>query len=137
MPQPKDLLETIYLQQLEMETLHYVIAACCVILVLVFLCRQSSACKYTIKYALYHLYMVFIFTIAIIPCCFRPGKADNVVVGRYIYHASRFVWWLFGIDIVTEGIEILDSLKAPAVFMCNHQSSLDALVIAKVDPLLI
>lgn len=113
-----------------MEVLQYVVLGLTALVIIA--CRLSPAFKFTVKYALYHVYMVFIFTLALIPCCFRPGNADNVVVGRYIYHASKLVWWLFGFNIVTEGSENLRNVDAPIVFMCNHQSSLDALVIAKV-----
>ena len=113
-----------------MEFPHYVVAS--VILFMVVLCILSSTVKYFVKYTLYHLYMVLIFALALIPCSLRPGSAENVVVGRYLYYGSRFVWWLFGFDIVSEGTENTNNIKAPCVFMCNHQSSLDALVIAKV-----
>ena len=115
---------------METSDYHYVVA--CVVLLLVGLFLASSTIKFMIKYALYHIYMVIVFAIALIPCCLRPGSADNVVIGRYIYYLSKFVWWLFGFDIITEGTEHIMDIKAPCVFMCNHQSSLDALVIAKV-----
>lgn len=99
----------------------------------VFACRLNTSFKYTVKYALYHLYLIFVFALAIIPCCFRPGNADNIIIGRFMYRVSKFAWWLLGVDIISEGHENLENVKAPAVIMCNHQSSLDALVIAKVD----
>lgn len=73
-----------------------------------------------------------VFGLAVIPCILRPGNSDNIVIARAIYHLFRIIWWMFGFTIVTEGKENLDNVEAPAVFMCNHQSSLDALVIAKV-----
>ena len=113
-----------------MEMLQYLTLGALVFIVVLFFI--SSTFKFAVKYTLYHLYMIIIFGIALIPCCFRPGSAHNVIIGRRMYHASRFVWWLFGFDIITEGTENILNLKAPCVFMCNHQSSLDALVIAKV-----
>ena len=95
-------------------------------------CRCSPALQYRLKYSLYHLAMIVIFGLALIPCLLRPGNSDNIVIGRAYYHIFRIVWWMFGFTIVTEGKANLDDVKAPAVFMCNHQSSLDALVIAKV-----
>jgi len=115
-----------------MEFPHYIVASA--ILFVVILSIISSTVKYFVKYTLYHLYMVAIFALALIPCSLRPGSAENIVVGRYMYYGSKFVWWLFGFDIVGEGTENIDNIKAPCVFMCNHQSSLDALVIAKYAP---
>ena len=102
------------------------------VVILFALCRLIPSCKFVIKYALFHLYILFIFSVSLFPCLLRPGNADNLAVGKFLYHTSRLVWWLLGITIVTEGKENLCSFDAPAVLMCNHQSSLDCLVIAKV-----
>lgn len=115
---------------LMMEKLQYLTLGALLFTVVLFFI--SSTFKFTVKYVLYHLYMIFIFALALIPCCFRPGSAHNIIIGKHLVYASRFVWWLFGFNIITEGADNLLNLKAPCVFMCNHQSSLDALVIAKV-----
>eukprot|EP00794_Sanderia_malayensis_P016043 gene16043-17665_t len=64
---------------------------------------------------------------------FRPGSSDNMILGRIAFHLSG-ICWLFGIKIETEGRDIIDNVKKPAIFMCNHQSSLDVLLIVKEAP---
>ncbi|KAI8099091.1 uncharacterized protein BX664DRAFT_363232 [Halteromyces radiatus] len=61
------------------------------------------------------------------------GKAGlvNWSVARLYYHLCGF---LLAITTTIEGKEHLDRTKGPAVYVCNHQSSMDILLMASVFP---
>ena len=93
-----------------------------------------SRIKYHIKYALYHVTVIFLGMIAFLFLLLRPGNPDNIIIGQIVYYLTNLAWW-FGIRIKVEGEKHLKKLTTPCVIMANHQTSLDFLVILKVGGL--
>ncbi len=91
--------------------------------------------NFYIKYGLYHLYVVIVAGLALLPAVLRPGNSDNIVLARIGFHLSQMAW-LFGVKIETAGKELIDNVKKPVIFMSNHQTSLDVMPIAKVSSFL-
>ncbi len=80
--------------------------------------------KFYMKYGFYHVFVMCVTGLAVLPCLFRPANADNIVFAKIFYHLLQMPW-LFGIKIITTGKENMQKAQKPVIFMCNHQSSLD------------
>jgi lysophosphatidate acyltransferase len=68
----------------------------------------------------------------IIACILTPLRCTHLInysVAKVARALSRF--WT-GLEVDCEGLEHLDDLKGPAIYVCNHQSSLDVLLIGTV-----
>jgi len=78
---------------------------------------------------------VLLFNILISPLVFTFGKRDkmNLITGRMLAGAAQSTLGL-DIDVVNEQ-QVLEQLNGkPAIFIANHQTSLDAVMLGKVFP---
>lgn len=70
----------------------------------------------------------------IIACILAPLRCTHLInwsVAKVIRRLSQF--WI-GLEVDCEGLEHLKDFKGPAIYVCNHQSSLDVLFIGAVYP---
>lgn len=61
------------------------------------------------------------------------GRTDlvNWSVARGFYYLGGFFW---DVTVKPEGLENLNKVKGPVIYVCNHQSSMDILLMGKVYP---
>lgn len=65
----------------------------------------------------------------IIACILTPLGCTHLInwsVAKVMRATSRF--WT-GLEVDCEGLEHLDQIEGPAIYVCNHQSSLDVMLI--------
>ncbi|KAI7888983.1 uncharacterized protein EV154DRAFT_424738 [Mucor mucedo] len=65
----------------------------------------------------------------IIACILTPLRCTHLInysVAKVMRATSQF--WT-GLEVDCEGLELLDQIKGPAIYVCNHQSSLDVMLI--------
>ncbi|CAO3615869.1 unnamed protein product [Mucor hiemalis] len=74
---------------------------------------------------------IYGFLIALVFPLFKCTHLINYSVARGYYYLGGF---FTGLNVVTEGEENLTKEKGPVIFVCNHQSSLDIMLMGKVYP---
>lgn len=75
--------------------------------------------------AIYGMFAAIIFPL------FGKARLTNFTVARGYYLLGGF---MTGLKVVSEGEENLRKVKGPVIYLCNHQSSLDVMLMGKVYP---
>lgn len=114
-------------------TIAYVVLAWLLFLVCQWILARPSlhTLKCHIKYGLFHIALIFIPAISILPSIFRPGNSANVKYVRWIVKFSQLSKW-FGVKVEFEGLENFHLATKPCVCISNHQTTLDVLAVMEV-----
>lgn len=104
-----------------------------IIPILYVLTKLSPTLKFQIKYVGLCFNYIFLAGACGIFALFNPGSSKNLYIAQFFSHLLA-IRTLYGFDLETENMEILDNAKKPVVIVSNHQTMIDALIMMQTSP---